>query len=115
MKTIMIIDGAVNCAYDCFLASEALFDFLFPDEGQDIEFIEDIQIRVPSSSLNLKDEFDAMWERPVQKSNVEGINGILFYELEGKKPYYPNKKDSDLDYYSRGLRGPDVFKPDTPY
>jgi hypothetical protein len=115
MKTIMIIDGAQNCAYDCFLSSEALFDFLFPGEGQDIEFIEDVQSRSPPLSLKVKEEFDAMWERPVRKNKVEGIDGILFYELENKKPYYPNKMDSDLDYYSRGLRGPDVFKPDKPY
>lgn len=114
MKTIMIIDGAQNCAYDCFLASDELFKFLFPGNGQDIEFIEDAVLRKPPSSMDVDKEFDEMWERGVKKHNVQGIDGILFYELEVKKRYYPNKKDSDLDYYARGIREPDTFKPDYP-
>ena len=41
MKTILVIDDAENCAYDHFLAADDFFAVLFPEDGQDIEFIED--------------------------------------------------------------------------
>ncbi len=95
----MIIDGAENCAYDCFLADEELFSSIFPNPGQDIEFIEDLQLRDPDGTLDAL--FSQMWSRPVAKRNVNGIDGILFYELPHKKKFYPNKRDSDLDGVGR--------------
>ena len=38
MKNIQIIDGAVNCVYDVFAASEEEFALIFP-ESQDVAFI----------------------------------------------------------------------------
>lgn len=46
MKNIMIIDGAINCAYDIYQASDEEFSFIFPAEDQDIQFIEDIENEV---------------------------------------------------------------------
>ncbi len=99
MKTILIIDGADNCAYDCFLSSDLLFNAIFPAEGQDIEFIEDFISRNPKGEYDA--EFERMWARPVSKKSVQGIDGILFYELLQKKKFYPNKRDSDLDGVGR--------------
>ena len=99
MKTIQIIDGAENCAYDCFSADEKLFKAVFPKKGQNIEFIEDFLGRVPDGSLD--ELFEMMWQRPVAKKDVRGIDGILFYELVNKKKFYPNKRDSDLDGLGR--------------
>ncbi len=42
MKNVMIIDGAINCAYDLFQATDEEFKILFPDDGQDISFIEEL-------------------------------------------------------------------------
>lgn len=94
-KTILIIDGANNCAYDCFLASDELFAAVFPGAGQDIEFIEDFCTRDAGGTYNVA--FEAMWKRPVPKKNIKGIDGILFYELLFKKGLSPNKRDSDLN------------------
>ena len=99
MKTILVIDGADNCAYDCFEASDELFRAIFPEEGQDIEFIEDFLERNPDGRFGAA--FESMWKSPVAKKNVRGIDGILFYELLQKKQFYPNKRDSDLNGTSR--------------
>ena len=94
MKNIMVIDGAINCAYDIFGASEELFAAIFPGDGQNIEFIEDFLKRYPNGEFD--QEFSEMWEKRVEKRDVLGIDGILFYELENKKIFYPNKRDSDI-------------------
>ena len=39
--------------------------------------------------------FTSLWTRPVKKAEVQGIHGILFYELDDKKQYYPNRRDED--------------------
>ena len=40
MKNIQAIDGANNCTYDVFQASDLEFSLIFPD-GADIEFADD--------------------------------------------------------------------------
>ena len=101
MKTIMIIDGADNCAYDCFLASNELFKIIFSADGQDIEFFEDLSKRVNFEEVDPL--FTEMWENPISKKNVQGIHGILFYDLIRKKEFYPNKRDTDLDEVGRSF------------
>ena len=95
VKTILIIDGAENCAYDHFQANDEFFAILFPQEGQDIEFIEDFQARHPEGSY--VEQFELLWKSPVPKKDVRGVDGILFYGMTYKKRYYPNKRDSDLN------------------
>lgn len=51
----------------------------------------------------IDDEFEAMWKRPVNKKKVNGVHGTLFYELLGKKKYYPNYMESDLDFVGRAF------------
>ncbi len=43
MKNIQVIDGAINCAYDVYVATGEDFLLLFPGSGQDIQFIEFLQ------------------------------------------------------------------------
>jgi hypothetical protein len=102
VKTILIIDGAENCAYDHFQATDEFFALLFPGDGQDIEFIEDVWDRHAGHALEA--QFDQLWARPVRKRDVRGIDGILFYGLLRKKIHYPNKKDSDLDATGRSWK-----------
>ena len=102
MKTILVIDGADNCAYDCFSAEDRLFEAIFPGDGQDIEFIEDFLKRDPNDEYDTL--FAELWKRPIRKADISGIDGVLFYELEHKKEYYPNKRDSDLDGIGRMAR-----------
>jgi hypothetical protein len=95
VKNIMVIDGADNCTYDCFSVSDEFFRIVFPAEGQDIEFIEDVLARHPSGALD--EYFNEMWRSRVKnKWDINGIHGLLFYELQAKRPFYPNKRDADI-------------------
>ncbi|WP_457328722.1 hypothetical protein [Rhizobacter sp. P5_C2] len=41
MKNIQVIDGAENCVYDIFQASDEEFSLIFSD-GRDIAFIDEV-------------------------------------------------------------------------
>jgi hypothetical protein len=103
MKNVMIIDGARNCAYDIFATTEEGFARMFPANGQDVAFIDEILSSGPRHELERL--FSEMWARPVAKPDADGIHGIIFYELDFKKEFYPNRRDSDLtDNLSRAQR-----------
>ena len=95
MKNIQVIDGAMNCSYDIFSVAEEEFNILFPEAGQDIEFIEDVIERVGDDE-RLGRVMRNVWARPVKKPDVIGIHGTLFYELSWKKEFYPTKKSSEI-------------------
>ena len=92
MKNIQVIDGAVNCVYDIFQATDLEFSVIFP-EGQNVAFIDEVYARGGKELLD--QAFKAIWERRIPKSEVHGIHGLLFYELEAKKVYYPTRKDEE--------------------
>ncbi|MEZ5823210.1 MAG: hypothetical protein R3C97_00210 [Geminicoccaceae bacterium] len=91
MKNIMIVDGARNCVYDIFAIEDEYFKLIFPEDGQDIEFVEDFIGRC--GALEHKQILSKLWKRPIIKSKANGIHGILYYELHEKKKFYPDKKD----------------------
>jgi hypothetical protein len=92
VKNIQVIDGAVNCVYDIFQATDEEFDAIF-QTGKDVAFIDEVYA---SGSKELLDQvFKAIWARRIPKSQVQGIHGLLFYELENKKPYYPTRVDEE--------------------
>ncbi len=93
MKNIQVIDGADNCTYSLFAATNKEFEAIFPD-AQDIEFMEDFIERVGDSVAGKITE--AMWKRPVNKNTAQGVHGTLFYQLIEKKRYYPTKKESEM-------------------
>lgn len=92
MKNIQVIDGAQNCVYDIFAATEDEFALIFPS-GTDIAFIDEVYAREDEKKLDVV--FNRIWLRPVQKSQAQGIHGIIFYELEEKKMYYPSRRDQE--------------------
>ena len=92
MKNIQIIDGAVNCVYDIFQATDEEFKAIFP-EGEDVAFIDEVYARGTKELLNKT--FSAIWERRIPKIQAQGIHGLLFYQLESKKPYYSSRKDEE--------------------
>ena len=51
MKNIQIIDGAINCVYDIFAATDEEFATIFP-EGTDIAFIDEVYARENSEKLD---------------------------------------------------------------
>ena len=94
MKNVMIIDGADNCAYDIFAATDDEFALMFPGDGQDIAFIDEIIAAMPRAEFQSRTA--ALWARPVDNKSASGLHGTIFYELDHKKQYYPNRKKSDL-------------------
>ena len=92
MKNIQVIDGAVNCVYDIFSATEDEFALVFPT-GTDIAFIDEVYAKGDAQLLDAA--FNNIWQRRIQKSLAQGIHGILFYELEKKKVYYPTRRDEE--------------------
>lgn len=108
MKNILLIDGADNCAYDIFQVTQSEFKVLFPEDGQDIAFIEDLVKAKNAGDVDLT-FMTEIWKRPIHKSKVNGIHGTLFYQLEFKKEYYPSRKDSDLDKFGKAFKTTDLL------
>ena len=92
MKNIQVVDGAENCVYDIFQASETEFALVFPN-GTDVAFIDEVY--KSGNRVELDRAFEAIWKRRVPKTHANGIHGLLFYELEKKKAYYPTRKDEE--------------------
>ena len=92
MKNIQVIDGAQNCVYDIFSVTDEVFASIFPN-NTNIAFIDEVYLKGNDEELDAI--FNNMWKRRIAKSQVQGIHGILFYELEFKKVFYPNRRDED--------------------
>ena len=92
MKNIQVIDGAVNCVYDIFAATDEEFALIFP-KGQDIAFIGEVYAAGNPDALGRA--FSNIWKRRVRKTEVNGLHGTLFYQLEEKKVYYPTRRDEE--------------------
>ncbi len=93
MKNIQVIDGAVNCVYDIFSATDEEFALIFP-EGENVAFIDEVA-RSGCDREKLERAFAALWTRRIPKAEAMGIHGVLFYELDEKKPYYPTRRDEE--------------------
>lgn len=92
MKNIQVIDGALNCAYDVFAASDEDYALLFP-HGTDVAFVEDFETRVDTTRIEAA--LERLWGNRLPKAKAMGIHGILFYELPEKRQYYPTRKDEE--------------------
>ena len=92
MKNIQVIDGALNAVYDIFAATDEEFALIFPI-GEDIAFIGEVLARGYEKELD--EVFARIWRRRIQKCDVVGIHGTLFYELDHKKQYYPTRRDEE--------------------
>lgn len=92
MKNIQIFDGAVNAVYDIFASTDEEFALIFPD-GTDVAFIDEVYQKQSPQTLDAA--FTEIWQRRVPKRDAMGIHGILFYECEHKKAYYPTRRDEE--------------------
>lgn len=92
MKNIQVIDGALNAVYDIYQATDREFSLIFPP-GHDIAFIDEAMARGPRSEFD--QALTQIWMRRIPKAQAMGIPGILFYELEHKKRYYPTRRDEE--------------------
>jgi len=93
VKNIQVIDGADNCTYSLYAATDEEFEEIFPN-GTDVEFIEDYFDR--SGEARAIEITSNLWKRPINKSEAQGIHGTLFYQLTYKKRYYPTKKELEM-------------------
>ena len=92
MRNIQVFDGADNAVYDIFAATDEEFALIFPN-GTDVAFIDEVYQNQPTQTLDTA--FTAIWKRRVLKREAMGIHGILFYECEHKKAYYPTRRDEE--------------------
>src|SRR5436309_1718912 len=95
MKNVQIIDGAVNCSYSIYSIPDDAFHLLFPDPGQDVEFLEDAISRLGERSVGEIMRFT--WDSRLPKAKVNGIDGTLFIGMLHRKALYPHKSETDLD------------------
>jgi hypothetical protein len=91
MKNIQVIDGALNCTFSLFQATEEEFLLLFPEPSQDIQYAEDL-FSLPGLN-EIKAALNRIWERPVRKQDANGIHGTLFYQLQRYKEWYPENRE----------------------
>ncbi len=94
MKNIQVIDGAANSEYAIYAVTEKEFETIFPGSNQNVEFIEDLIARLGKRKTG--DLLRPVWSRRVEKPDVVGIHGTLFYELLRKKEFYPTKNDREM-------------------
>jgi hypothetical protein len=92
VKNIQVFDGADNAVYDIFAATDDEFALIFPD-NTDVAFIDEVYEKQLSHVLDAA--FAGIWKRRVPKRQAIGIHGILFYEYEHKKVYYPTRRDEE--------------------
>ena len=86
MKNIQIIDGADNCTFSIFQATDREFRRSFPAV--------DRISSSPNSSSNASVPrgsavLTPIWERPIAKKDVKGLHGTLFYGFQSRKPLLP--------------------------
>lgn len=91
MKNIMVVDKSQDYFFDVHSVSDEDFLQIFPGNGQNIEFNDDLYARFDIENLN--DVFHRMWHARIANKNAKGLHGILFYEDHDRKPFYKNKKD----------------------
>lgn len=92
MKNIQVIDGAINTVYDIFAATEEEFALIFP-AGTDVAFIDEVLANGDEALLG--SAFRHIWTRRLAKKDAMGIHGILLFGLEGKKAFYPGRRDEE--------------------
>ena len=83
MKNIQVIDGALNCTFSIFQATDDEFSLLFPEGDQDIQYAENLAGL--SNSKAIEDALGRIWQRPIRKRDAMVIHGTLFYELQRYK------------------------------
>jgi hypothetical protein len=102
MKNIQIFDAAENAVYDIFAATDEEFALIFP-AGQDVAFFDEVYARHDAATLDKA--FQTLWQRRIPKHAANGIHGLLFYQMDHKKVYYPTRRDEEaLNPDGSGLR-----------
>jgi len=95
MRNILIIDRAVNATFSVFQATDEEFATLFPN-GEEIDVVEDVIQRAGDAIA--AEIFARVWERPILKSEVQGIHATLIYDEPSRRDYLPSsRREIDWD------------------
>ncbi|HQS98416.1 MAG: hypothetical protein B7Y31_01855 [Novosphingobium sp. 16-62-11] len=95
MKNILIVDGAMNATFSVFQATDEEFATLFPN-GEEIDLVEDVIERTGQAVAETI--FARVWERPVLKSEAQGIHATLIYDDPSRRDYLPpSRREIDWD------------------
>jgi len=89
VKNIQVIDGAANAVYDIFAATAEEFALIFPID-QDIAFIDEVWARGPTKELD--EALGCIWKRRIPKRDAMRIHGLLLFELDRTKQFYPTRR-----------------------
>ena len=93
MKNIQVIDGALNCTFSIFQATDEEFALLFPAPKQEIQVAEDLD----HTEEEIAAALNRIWERPIRKRDAIGVHGTLFYGLDRYKSTYRGKREDEVD------------------
>jgi len=95
VRNIQVIDGALNCTFSIFEATDEEFALLFPAPEQEIQFLEDLA-QLPAQE-EIAAALNRIWERPIRKRDVHGIHGTLFEGLDRYKSIYLERREDGVD------------------
>jgi hypothetical protein len=94
MKHIQVIDSADNCSFSVYVVDEEHFYIIFPEPGQDVEFVEDLVKRVGQRRAG--ELVKMATSKRIEKTGLNGLHGTLFFGLPERRKWYPNKRESDI-------------------
>lgn len=92
MKNIQVLMEPITRSMTSSLQLMRNIPSVFP-AGTDAAFIDEVYQNQPSQTLDAA--FTAIRKRRVPKREAMGIYGILFYECDHKKIYYPTRRDEE--------------------
>lgn len=92
MRNVQVIDSAADCPFGVFQLDEAEFALLFPDPGQDIQYVEDLPANSPVQAVLAR-----LFDSRIRKREAMGIDGVLFRGLTRYKTYYREKREDSIE------------------
>lgn len=95
MKNIMVIDGAINCTFSIFQATENEFSLIFPGDSQEVQF--NSNFWEMKNIEEIEEALNNIWGRPIRRRDANGIHGILFYELDKYRQAYRVLREDGMD------------------
>jgi hypothetical protein len=72
VKNIQVIDGAANCTFSLFQATDEEFELLFPEPRQDIQYAEDL-VGLPRQD-EIASALQRIWQRPLREKREEAVD-----------------------------------------
>lgn len=108
MKNIQIIDGALNATFSLFQATDDEFGAIFVG-NKDMAIIEEVFARLGDAEAGRV--ISPLWDRPILKSEAQGIHGTLFYDYDDRREIFPlSMREVDWDELSINQAQRELFR-----